>query len=477
MTDNKETKQDSKPTAPPKSGHPKSQCQKFDEQIVHGLYVVKRCGAYVRKFIDAQKSLVEQLEKTTKREKTKESGLRKDAVGSFVGSVISLQTVVTATIHRHQDFVARATKEVLSPLQEFYVSGEKQRVVINKKESKQRDALDKHLHNLISLRKDCMSLHTELHALKKSRDADEPASPRQQKTDIKIKEKAKKANKYFASFEKSLIDVAGEVKQYYGVTMLELLQEYEKLELERLKCLKTALTTFAAIYAENLPMDQPAEIKASFDNLNVETDINALKESLLQSAPPPTLPDTLPCKAVDFNSDAWLNPGSVSGGIASPPGSPMSSPLKQRDPDEMSTTGAGSIVDASSKDSLVVPESEFKEAPQSIRNSVAGIQDHARPEAVTVAGVHDTALFCRGLYDFSTEHPADLKFRVNDVIRVLTPAVDPTTLDPSNPQWLMGEVLSQEKNVMATGSFPSNYVEFFPGADLDSYLLNVQPFF
>jgi len=189
MTDNKEAKEKPVPPAKNEKGHPKTQCQKFDEQIVHGLYVVKRCGAYIRKFVDAQKDLVAALEKATKREKTKESGLRKDTTSSFVSGVMSLQAVVSGTARRHQDFVARATKEVLTPLQEFYVSGEKQRAIISKKESKQRESLDKHMHNLISLRKDCMNLHAELHQLKKSRDNDEPASPKQQKTDLKIKEK------------------------------------------------------------------------------------------------------------------------------------------------------------------------------------------------------------------------------------------------------------------------------------------------
>jgi len=415
---------------------------------------------------------VAELEKSTKREKTKEAGLRKDAVGSFVGSVLSLQTVVTATIHRHQDFVARATKEVLTPLQEFYVSGEKQRVIVNKKETKQRESLDKHLHNLINLRKDCVGMHVELLSLKKSRDLDEPASPKQQKTDLKIKEKAKKANKFFASFEKSLVDLGQEVKQFYSVTMPELLQEYEKLETDRLKLLKTALSTFAAIYAEDLPMDNATDIASSFEKLAPETEVTALRDAFAQtSPPPPTMPEALPCKSTDFNTDAWQNPGSVTGGIASPPGSPVSSPLKQREADEMSAGGPPAGAPATE-----TAEVKLSEAPVSIRNSVAGIQDQQRPEAVTVAGSHDTAMFCRGLYDFSTEHPADLRFRVNDVIRVLTPNVDPSSLDPSNPQWLMGEVLSQEKQVMATGSFPSNYVEFFPSTDLDSYLLNVQAF-
>jgi len=468
MTDNKESKE--KPVPPAKDNkHPKTQCQKFDEQIVHGLYVVKRAGAYIRKFVDAQKDLVAALEKATKREKTKEAGLRKDNVGSFVGSVISLQVVVTSTIHRHQDFVARATKEVLTPLQEFYVSGEKQRAIISKKETKQRESLEKHMHNLISLRKDCMSLHGELHSLKKSRDADEPASPKQQKTDLKMKEKCKKANKFFASFEKSLVDMAGEVKQYYTVTVPELVQEYEKLETDRLKLLKTSLHTFSTIYAEDLPMDNAADIAASFDKLNPEVDVATLKEAFSQSGtPPPSLPDPLPCKSVDFNSDAWINPGTVAAASIISPSSPVSSPLKQREMDEAS---------ASPTNATVTETGDVKnDAPLSIRNSVAGM-DQTRPDAVTVAGANDTAMYCRGLYDFSTEHPADLKFRVNDVIRVLTPAVDPTSLDPSNPQWLMGEVLSQEKQVMATGSFPSNYIEFFPSADLDSYLLNVQPFF
>jgi len=195
-----------------------------------------------------------------------------------------------------------------------------------------------------------------------------------------------------------------------------------------------------------------------------------LKESFSMSSTPPALPDVLPCKSVDFDTDAWIHPGTVAAATL-PPSSPVSSPMKQREADEMSAASTG-------PSSLNVSADDIKlnEAPQTIRNSVAGIQEQARPEAVTVAGSNDAAMFCRGLYDFSTEHPADLKFRVNDVIRVLTPAVDPSSLDPSNPQWLMGEVLSQEKQVMATGSFPSNYIEFFPAADLDSYLLNVQPF-
>jgi len=462
-----EVEEKKKPVVPEKKdkGPARSNCQKFDEQITHGLYVVKRAGAFIRKFIDAQKSLVADLEKATKREKTKETGLKKDGMSSFVSSVMSLQTMVGATIKRHQEFVNRATKDVLQPLQDFYASGEKQRAIIAKKESKLRESLEKHLHNLVSLRKDCMSLHSELFQLKKSRDADEPASPKQQKTDLKLKEKAKKANKFFATYEKSVVEFNTEVQKFYSTAMPELLQEFEKLELERLKLLKERLTLFATIYAENLLLENSPEIKEQMDKLNPDTDATALKESL-SHADPPAIPDPLPCKSNDFNSDAWLNPGNVTGGIASPPGSPVSSPLKQR---------TEIVEDMHSAPLTEVADVKVNEAPLAVRNSVAGIQEQARPEAPSAAAA-DAAMFCRGLYDFATEHPADLKFRVNDVIRVLTPGVVPSTLDPSNPQWLMGEVLSQEKQVMATGSFPSNYVEFFPGTDLDSYLLNVQAF-
>jgi len=71
-------------------------------------------------------------------------------------------------------------------------------------------------------------------------------------------------------------------------------------------------------------------------------------------------------------------------------------------------------------------------------------------------------VYVRCVFDFETDVDGDLRFRKGDILRLLTPNVNFLELDPNNPIWLHGELMTTTVAGLDSpliGTFPSNYVE------------------
>jgi len=86
----------------------------------------------------------------------------------------------------------------------------------------------------------------------------------------------------------------------------------------------------------------------------------------------------------------------------------------------------------------------------------------AHPDDLTIEVLEDEDVYVRCVFDFETDVEGDLRFRKGDILRLLTPNVNFAELDPNNPIWLHGELMTTTVAGLDSpliGTFPSNYVE------------------
>lgn len=293
--------------------------------------------------------------------------------------------------------------------------------------------------------------------LKSKFSPDDLITPKGQKLDKDIKKQVEKTKKAFQDYEHCVEESHAAAQKYYSSEMPEVMAELEALEQERLVILKQSLLTFAKYYSEWDRPTSPGDVyNEVITALDIKHDIQkCIQEKVAEvgmPTGPPELPPPLPCHSNDFDNDSWKNPkapnnpkftgAGVTGGGGGGPS--LSSSV---------SSSSMAHADLSASQSQSNHSSSTKVGPPPAPHSSAETKGEPTEVVTDDAGPQQ---YCKGVYDYQTDHSDDLHFKTGSVIRLLTPNVDFSSHDPNNPVWLLGELVTDPDR---SGSFPSNYVE------------------
>lgn len=248
-----------------------------------------------------------------------------------------------------------------------------------------------------------------------------------QKAEARAKQTLKEVDSLHAAYQKAVQSLQ-EAQQQHDVTVVDLLQQFEKLERSRMRIFLDQLDRFAAQHDTlKTNMEQVAQsLHQQVTAVDIESDVQEFIKTSATGKPAAPHVEYIPCKssiidhAMDFKPN---NAGSVPAAAAVFASSPA-------------TNGAEASASASS-----VPPSPITNTPS-----------NAAPVAAASAAVVASSSFGGGsgetavaLYDFDQNEADDLAFKVGDVIKLIS--------SPDNEDWWQGEKDGR------TGIFPKSYVQ------------------
>eukprot|EP00456_Euglypha_rotunda_P052510 TRINITY_DN4230_c0_g1_i10.p1 TRINITY_DN4230_c0_g1~~TRINITY_DN4230_c0_g1_i10.p1 ORF type:complete len:203 (-),score=35.78 TRINITY_DN4230_c0_g1_i10:18-557(-) len=129
----------------------------------------------------------------------------------------------------------------------------------------------------------------------------------------KLKKALEKSKKDFQAYEKCTVETYEMAKEYFNVTIPDLLKQLEELERDRMQLLKAQLALFAKLYniwdSPTTPGNSYGDTVALLDSKSdMHKCIVARVTEVGMPQGPPELPPSLPCKSSDFDSEAWRTP-------------------------------------------------------------------------------------------------------------------------------------------------------------------------
>ena len=238
-----------------------------------------------------------------------------------------------------------------------------------------------------------------------------------QKAEARAKQCLKEVESLHSAYQKSVTTLQ-EAQQTHDVTVVDLLQQFEKLERNRLKIFLEQLDRFAS---------QHDQLKANIDLItaslhqqvaavDLAADVNNFIKTNASGKPPAPHVEYMPCKSsiIDHATDIKAtNSGSVpvqATSFTTPTSSSSSQPP------------AAGI--SGSSDDVAPSSSAAAAAATSVTPSIAAAVAPA-PSSLETVG---TAV---GLFDFDQNEPDDLPFKAGDVINLLS--------CPDAEEWWQGE--------------------------------------
>lgn len=472
-----------------------------------GLYVVKRTAQFVSKIAAAQRVCVREITKATENEKTKFERLRSDKNETHVGTVIFLQSLAERYTSRMDEFQNQVTQDIVKPLLNFRNEVQKRLSHLRKEHTKHQKKIDTLYNGMVKLHSEGMKVWQSIEQEKaKAAQGDDKG-----KHEKKLQSLGKKAQGIFRKYEAAVSSYRQAAEEHYDKIIVGLLAEMEKLERQRLEEMGNRLNLFAQLWNTlDSPLASSAELldmAAELDpGLDLEQCVRKYAESEDLCSGIPDIPEHLPCRSSDFDSEKWRAPDPqpaqrqlVLQNIPSRNNRVQEHVLEGKAPESRYDNEYGSVMpeygedaedgmeggaggggnggmldgegyDGSGSsmgyrgggengDGMAAEDGGVYDEQDTGEGGYAE-EDYAMDGGIA-GGMHGGGeLYVQAVYPLETEDPDNLTFQEGDIIFVTSDDVDWEELQDAEPDWLTGYLMKDPERTL--GQFPSQF--FLPSS-------------
>jgi hypothetical protein len=287
------------------------------EQVDTGLYALKRYAYYLQKMCQMRKPVVAEMIKATEHEAEKKTRVEKDRMQNHVVAYRRVQDVYFQMLTDELKFVTAVNETVAEPLLQWHKNAEKRRDTLIKREQQlvkdykdmqarlvaNRSACHKQWQLLQQAHKDLLKAQELLRSGKKGADKDYAAAEK------KAEKERAKTEQLFQQLEQSVVHGNASQDTYWNKELPALIQDWERLEVERLQMMGSHMAVFARLQRQLVaPLDQcVTSVEADVAALDGKSEMRdfAMASTRQFGAPvaPTSFTDQLPCAASTLHAD------------------------------------------------------------------------------------------------------------------------------------------------------------------------------
>jgi hypothetical protein len=483
-------------------------------QVDTGLYCIKRIPNFLEKVALLQLNFAQDLQKICAHELSKGERTGHDLASHHVHGYHKVQHMIGYLASQMTQFSHRLLTEVIEPISHFQKEADKKRQKIVEREQRYSTEIKNAEEEVRAQRVSCLKLWPQMQKLQRElTEAENKARQNPLKHKAAVEEAQAALVKYkskthleYKRFEDRVTAANAQEATHHLQLMPALMRELEEIESDRLQLMQVHLRLFAVLFRDMwAPFQQYSEaLLRDVGTMNAAETMHSFVLGIVQNfgepPPPSVLPFDLPCEARTLELAAGAKLVDLLGadithlleqnGLSSSAGSDsvFSSFFSgfsgfSGSGGKGPTAAAGSAKPAAAAAAAAAAASSGEDP---MAKAVLALRDLKIPDE-DPSGCD----IVRATFDFESNEPDDVDFKVHDLIRVIKKPDDTCAENIQNGEWWIGRVLSvrpvarkpdgRAERVFVDGTFPSNYVETlavgsvrpFGGDSSRAYLLRV----
>lgn len=287
------------------------------EQVDTGLYALKRYAYYLQKMCLMKKPALTEMLKATEHEADKKTRVEKDRMQNHVAAYRRVQDVFFTMLTDESRFVTAVNETVAEPLLAWHKTAEKRRDALIKREQQlSKDLKDMHARvtsarsnahkqwaSLQAAHKDLLKLHDAVRTGRKGADKDVPPAEK------RVEKERARTEQLFALLETTVTQGNAFQSTQWDKELPALVQDWEKLEVERLQMLGSHMAIFSRLQLQLVaPLPNcAASVAEDVAALDGKSEMRDFAAAALREygppMPPAAIPVQLPCSAATLQAD------------------------------------------------------------------------------------------------------------------------------------------------------------------------------